>query len=269
MSKISIKDSVSDTLFINVKMKALEHELKNGILKDEHSLRLYRELDYDFSKFPSRGLSRVGVCVRARYFDDEVKSYIQKSENLVVVFVGAGLDTRYFRIDAKNLNATFYELDLDEVISLRKEVLEASGVTYIASSMFETSWMDELKKSHEKAKFLFVVEGVLMYFEKSLVKQFFIDLASRFHGRIICDMMSTWASKNSSKHDIIKDMDAKFKFGVDDFSEIESWHKNISYLKHLSVMEAFPKRWGFFVRLLALIPPINNATKLASFKLGE
>lgn len=266
---IKINNNISDTLFINIKMKALENELENGILKDEYSLKLYKELEYDFSKFPSHGLSRIGICVRARYFDDEVINFIKNNENPVVVLVGAGLDTRYFRINGTNLNAVFYELDLDDVIKLRKVVLKDEKVNYISSSMFETEWMDELETTHKNANFLFVVEGVLMYFDENLVREFFVNLASRFRGEILCDLLSIWASKNSSKHDIIKNMQAKFKFGIDNLSKIESWHQNIKYIKNISVMKAQPKRWGFFIKILTLIPAFKNATRLVSFGLKK
>lgn len=269
MNNIIFQDNISETLFITIKMKALENELENGILKDKYSSELYKKLDYDFSKFPNKGLSRIGVCVRARYFDNKVKNYINNNKNVVVIFVGAGLDTRYFRINANNLNAVFYELDLDDVISLRKKVLRNEKVNYISNSMFETVWMDELKQKHQNAKFLFIVEGVFMYFDKALIKKFFIDLATRFEGQILCDMLSDWASKNSNKHDIIKNMESKFKFGINDFNEIENWHKNIKYIESTSIMKVFPERWVFFVKLLTLIPFIKNANKLVNFKLSK
>lgn len=267
--KIIIKNSISDTLFINIKMKALEHFAKNSILQDEFSFKLYKDLDYDFSKFPSKGLSRIGVCVRAKYFDEKVKKFIKNNENCVVVFVGTGLDTRYFRINAQELKAKFYELDLPDVIELRKDVFKGQktqNIELISASMFDTSWMDNLQKNHLNSQFLFVVEGVIMYFEKELIKEFFVNLASRFSGEIICDLLNVWASKNSNKHDVIKDMEAKFKFGIDELNSMEKWHKNIKLLESVSIMKVFSKRWGVF-KFLTIFKAIKNATRLVTFKL--
>ena len=71
-----------------------------------------------------------------------------------------------FRIENKvNKALKFYNLDLPEVIDLRQRILtEPVCVSLIKSSMFETTWMHELKEKHPNAQFLFVIEGVLMYF---------------------------------------------------------------------------------------------------------
>lgn len=262
-----LSDQISDTLFINIKMKALENNLKNGVLKDEYSLKLYNELDYDFSKFPDRGLSRMGVALRAKYFDDELSKFIASNPNCVVVFVGSGLDTRFFRINGESLEAKFYELDLDDVILLRKQVLPSPKVEYIKSSMFETKWMDELKDKHKNQQFFFCIEGVLMYFEESLVKELFINLATRFKGVILCDILNVWMSQNSAKHDVIKDMEAKFKFGLEELKDIEKWHKNIKLTKSIPVMKVDKKRVPFWINLLLLVPKFANATRLVTFKL--
>lgn len=40
VEKVTIANDVSETLFINIAMKAYEHERANGILKDQFSLEL-------------------------------------------------------------------------------------------------------------------------------------------------------------------------------------------------------------------------------------
>lgn len=64
--------------------------------------------------------------------------------------VGCGLDTRYQRIEEHD-KAIFYEMDLPEVIDLRRDLLpEPAGDHYIAGSLLETQWMDDLRKSIPK-----------------------------------------------------------------------------------------------------------------------
>lgn len=61
----------------------------------------------------------------------------------VVVNVGCGLDTRFQRIGGGK--AVFYDMDLPEVIALRRELIpEQPGNAYIAASLLETGWMDDL-----------------------------------------------------------------------------------------------------------------------------
>lgn len=89
----------------------------------------------------------------------------------VVVNVGCGLDTRFQRIGGGK--AVFYDMDLPEVIALRRELIpEQPGNAYIAASLLETGWMDDLLRRHPDAEFIFIVEGVLMYFYEKQVRSF-------------------------------------------------------------------------------------------------
>lgn len=271
MEKVTITDHISETLFINIPMKAKESEQPQGILKDPFSVELVNKLDYDFSKFASFKMISIGVAVRTQYFDEETAAFINKNQdkNLVVVDVGAGLDTRYLRINGADLPAVFYELDLPEVMDLRERVLPPSGnQRFIRSSMFDTTWMDELAALHAQAHFLFLFEGVVMYFPEERVRKLFSDLADRFYGEILCDLAGVWVSKNSQKHGVLKNMEAKLDFGIDDETEIATWHPKIQYVKTVLPMKRHPQRWGFWVsRVLAYIPFFNKSSKMATYSL--
>ena len=68
----------------------------------------------------------------------------------VVVNVGCGLDTRFQRIGGGK--AVFFDMDLPEVIALRRELIpEQPGNAYIAASLLETGWMDDLLRRHPDA----------------------------------------------------------------------------------------------------------------------
>ena len=79
--------------------------------------------------------------------------------------------------------AVFYDLDLPEVIALRRDLIpEQPDNVYIEASLLETDWMDDLRRKHPDAEFIFIVEGVLMYFYEKQVKAFLHHVASRFGG---------------------------------------------------------------------------------------
>lgn len=60
--------------------------------------------------------------------------------------------------------ATFYELDLPEVIDLREKLFPAlSNDINLRGSMLETDWMKMLKQKHPHSRFLFLAEGVIIY----------------------------------------------------------------------------------------------------------
>lgn len=272
MERIKIKDSVSKTLFITAYHKAKENEHKNPILKDEFSKELIQKIDFDYLSFKNAPFSSIGINYRARYFDEKCVEFIKNSKNPVIVMVGSGLDTRYLRIGGEKLQAYFYELDLPEVIELRKKLLpNGKNSELISSSMFDTKWMDTLASKHQNSKFLFLIEGVLMYFDEKEVKSFFINLASRFQGEILCDLINIWMSQNTQKHDCMKAQEAKFNFGIDDERSIQTWHKNLTYIKTDYIMKQKPTRKSFFIfvgKLLSNIKKFRDTSKMVTFSIG-
>ncbi len=272
MEQIHITDAISETLFINIPMKAAEHRRPDGVLNDPYSVELMEKLDYDFSKFDHASRSGVGVVVRASYFDEQTKDFLSRNNDreMVIVHVGAGLDTRFLRIDGAKHPATFYELDLPDVMDLREKVLPpAENENIIKASMLETEWMDDLKSKHPNAYFFFVIEGVIFYFPEKQVRQLFCNLADRFSGEILCDIISVWLSKRSKKNNILKDMKATFDFGINDERQIESWHPAIKHVKSVSTMRQHPKRFGFFIgQILSAIPLFKNSSKMVTYALN-
>ena len=254
-----IQDAVSETLLIPLYMRYRESLKPNPIIHDESALRLVPQIDYDFSKFDTAVHSSVGSAIRATYLDNVTKDFIQRHQQPIIVMVGCGLDARHERVGNIGKNIPFYELDLPDVIALRKQMMPpAENEILLPASAFETDWMDGLKTRYPYASFLFVIEGVLMYFNEALVKKLFKDLAARFSGgEIAFDIGSTWMSRNSKKHhDVIKHMRAQFDYGCDNDHEMEPWANNLQLIS-AKYMFDFPawKRIGLLKAAIMWIFP--------------
>ncbi len=276
MQKISFKDGVSETLLINLYFRSLENKLPKPLLKDEFSGAVVDKIDYDFSKFDSSDMSRIGVIIRAKYFDDEIIEFAKNKECIVVVQVGAGFDTRPLRLEHACPNAVFYDLDLPDVIKFRDELVPKAKQNFsLACSMLETAWMDELAGKYPQTPFIFVLEGVSMYFEESEMKGFFLNLAKRFKGEVALDLLNVWCckmmAKNHTKHDTLKYIkDAKTKFGIDDPRDIERWDDEgcIKYLKTGIMMDMYLNRWPFKARLMRFIPTLKHSCTMSVYGLN-
>lgn len=263
-----IKDSVAETLYIPLYMRALETTKPESIIQDFKACELIEKIDYDFSKFKSGHKSAMGVAIRVRHFDQKVAAFINENKNPVVVLVGCGLDTRYYRIPDKR-NAMFYELDLPEVIDLRSQLLpELPDDIAVGASMLETEWMDTLKKKHPQGNFIFVIEGVFMYFEADLVKKVLLDIAARFPGASIhFDIINKWMSRNSHIHDTVRFTKATFKFGCDDDREFEDWSPKLKYVSTQLFGDVKEWRRLFFRGLLMkLIPRFKYAGRMLEYR---
>lgn len=240
------KSIVAETLLIPLYMRAKESRRMHPILDDKMAERLADSLEYDYSRFDSAKLSEVGCLVRGWYFDRAVRQFIKTHPNPVVVNVGCGLDTRFQRIGSDR--ALFYDMDLPEVIALRRSLIpEQTGNPYIAASLLETGWMDNLLMKHPDADFIFVVEGVLMYFHEKQVRAFLHQLAKRFSGgELWFDVCGTMMSRHGVKPDSLRKQEVQIRFGLNDGHLVEQWEPTLRLIDQSNYMKFFRRRWGFF-----------------------
>lgn len=262
---------VAETLLIPLHMRAKENKQENPILNDKIAEQLVESLEYDYSKFDHAKLSEVGCLVRGWYFDRAVQRFVESQSKAIVVNVGCGLDTRYQRIG--NEKAIFYDMDLPEVIDLRKKLIpEQSNNIYISASLLEIGWMDNLRNKHPEASFIFIAEGVLMYFDEKEVKDFLHNIANRFvGGEIWFDLCGTMMSRRGVKPDSLRNHEAQIRFGMDNGHIVEQWVSNLKLIEQSIYMQFFRKRWGFFFgQILGRIPSIcKKFSSLVGYKITE
>lgn len=271
---LKIDDAVGETLLIPLYMKYLAAQQAEPILYDETALRLVPQLDYDFAKFDRARGSIIGTAIRARYFDQCTADFIRRHPDGVVVVPGCGLDARRQRLGAAAAHVPFYQLDLPEVIALRQALLPPqNGETLLASSAFDTAWMDEVRRRHPQAPFLFVMEGVLMYFPQASVRQLLADLAQRFpDSDMVFDVCNSWMVRHSRRHDAVKHSRARFLFGCDDDREMEGWAPNLHLAEAKYMATDFPewKRVGRLACwLMRVLPFMRRSFRLLHYRTGS
>ena len=132
---------LSSTMLIPLWAKAVEQGRAQPLLRDDEAVRMLDKIDYDFGKFAKAKASQVGCCGRAKLLDDMTRHFIAEHPDAVVVQIGAGLDARYERLGKPRITA-WYDLDLPEVIEVRRMLLPESDNHYLGASMFDEAWMN-------------------------------------------------------------------------------------------------------------------------------
>ena len=271
--KLNLQDSIADTLLITLYAKSVETKQRNPLISDPLACELVESIDYDFSKYKNKPATSVGVAIRAAHLDNMVRQYIEQHHKPVVVLIGCGLDARIQRIGDVAAKAVFYQLDIPEVIRVRKQLLpQADNEHYFAASMLETGWMDELISRHPDGNFIFVIEGVLMYFSEADNRAVFEALADRFKGaEIHFDILNKWMSTKSSLHDTVSKTNATFKSGIDDEKEIEKWHPDLKHVRTYMFNEfrGYRRMGLLLTTLMSIIPFFKTSSRLMIYKVAE
>lgn len=229
------KGSIEETMIGPLWARATFSKQYPDILKDPKAVEIKNKMNYDFSELKEflgewRG---IGLLVRAKNLDNEVKKYLEDHPEATVVNIAAGLDTTFHRID--NGKITWYDLDLPEGIEFRKQFLpETQRNKYMAQSAFDFSWMDEIKFEPEKGAF-FLSGGFIYYYTEEEISDLVATLAERFPGGgMAFDTVNKIAAKVINKKAKKYDTDLSFKLPIgkptktipnwSDKIEIEDWY---------------------------------------------
>lgn len=230
---------VPETMLIPLYARAVETARPNAIIRDPHAVAMMNQLDYDFSKFDDAPLSALGVAIRTEIFDELTRAYLDAHPDAVVVNLGAGLDTRFFRVD--NGRVRWYELDLPESIALRRHFLQDSHRhTMLATSALDFAWMEQIERRQHA---LIIAEGLLMYFDEADVRRLLLALAERFPGgeAFIEVVGASQAAKNRS--DAVAKTSAHFRWGIRRAADIGEWDPRLQYLTDISIYDRHADRW--------------------------
>jgi O-methyltransferase involved in polyketide biosynthesis len=200
LDEISIEGTVQETMLGPLWARAKYSEIYPEILDDKKSSELIKKIEYDFTKIQEylgewRG---IGLLVRARNFDNAVKTYIEKFPEATLVNIGAGLDTTFFRVD--NGKIKWYDLDLPDAIEFRRRYIpESERCKYISKSALDYIWFDDIEFSPDKGIFI-IAGGFIYYFQESEISNLFNALAVAFpDGELIFDCVSSLAIKMAHK----------------------------------------------------------------------
>ena len=124
--KISIeKGNVQETLLLPLWGRAFETQKDKPRLIDKKAVEIIKKIDYDFSDIEeTQAMSQHGWVARSLHTDRTILAFMKQHPGAAIVNIGCGLDTTFSRID--NGKIIFYELDLPDVIALRKNFYEDS-----------------------------------------------------------------------------------------------------------------------------------------------
>ena len=251
--KISPKDItvLSTTMLIPLWAKAVEYQRPDALLRDKEAARMLAMIDYDFAPFAKAQSSQVGCCGRAKLLDDMAARFIAEHPDAVVVQLGAGLDARYERMGRPAVTA-WYDLDLPEVIEVRRMLLPESGNVYLGVSMFDESWTQTVA-AHGKPVLL-IIEGVLMYFDEAQVKAFFEMVQRKLpHTQVVMDALFKRMVGKAQYHDALSQMGEKppeFRWGISNANDVLKLAQGSRLVEEEHLSDFCGKRYPFILRLI-------------------
>ncbi len=236
MAKVKIKkNSIEETFILPLWGRAYETSKENPRIVDKKAVEIISKIDYDFTDVEkTQSASQHGWVARSIHTDRMVKNFLKKHPKATIVNIGCGMDTTFSRVD--NGHIMFYELDLPDVIEVRKNFYEDSDRhKMIASSFMDIEYFENLKVEDA---ILFLAGGVFMYFSEREIKKFFKDATNYFKN---CDFYFDSLSPKileMAKKKVLDEGGVKMQmgegWGLKPIKSLEDWDPRFK------VMEATP-----------------------------
>jgi methyltransferase (TIGR00027 family) len=192
---------VSKTAFYCCGVRMADAERRRPLCGDNYAKRFMdAEARAFYATFKAEKRPALANATRARIIDDYVRTAIGENPGLTILLIGAGFDSRAYRIHA----GTWIELDEPPLIALKDEKLPIAEcknkLTRIAIDFASERLADKLRPLQTDGPCLIVLEGVLMYLEQSTIAEMLKTLSALFpHHTLICDLMlRAFAEKQSA-----------------------------------------------------------------------
>jgi O-methyltransferase involved in polyketide biosynthesis len=231
---------VSQTAILTLVCRAVESEKVNPIFNDPMAVLCLERLESISSQEEKNRIIKWkkmygGIQARdararirtVRSFDSIADLFISTHPGSTVINLACGFDTRFWRIS--NENCRYIELDLPEMIGLKREILKDHlGYELIGCSVLDTSWIDKVT-SNGNSNFLLLAEGLFYYLPKQDVTRILQSIAQRFNrSQFVLDMAPEKYTKGLWKRLIqlesrVWGIDVSFVSGINNPNEINSY----------------------------------------------
>jgi len=122
-------------------------------------------------------------AIRTRYFDETIQALVTNHQITQIILVGAGLDTRAFRISWPE-NTTIYEIDNETILDHKNAILSDQKPLcdnrYTLSADIRQDWLTTLNNTgyNRNAASVWVLEGLLYYLTETDAQSLLQDIKS-------------------------------------------------------------------------------------------
>jgi O-methyltransferase involved in polyketide biosynthesis len=246
---------MQETLFLTLCGRALDNRSPHPILADTMADEIVRTLDYDCARFRLSANPIINIAHRAKKLDEVALRFITRHPDAVALDLGAGLDTRMFRI-APPATVDWYDIDFPEVITARQQLLpDRANAHGIGTDLTDPDWLVAIP-THRPA--VIVADGLLAF----LPQEDMISLLNRLISHVPSGEVAfngytrfaIWAAKHyhgtQSVADLIRSP------GFDDPREPERWNPSLKLVREILLtrepeVAEFPLALRLFTRLAA------------------
>ncbi len=213
-----------------------------SILNDSFAVELIGKINYDIAAVTRLCHPFVNLTwlARAKQFDLLIESYILGHPRCTVINLGAGLDTRFQRVD--NGSIRWLDVELPAVAAIRTQLMpDTERSRCIACSMLDEGWIGEIQDPEEGV--YLHSGGCLIYLSEAEIRRLFDMLHRRLPGaRLAFDTMTPKAADlANSMMEGAGIQTGVIQWHLADARSIEEWDSGVRVLKQFRLFEGIDR----------------------------
>jgi O-methyltransferase involved in polyketide biosynthesis len=252
---------VPETLLWTLYHRAVEARRPDAVLRDPLAVELLDRIDYPFERNFGGGHfgQAQGQALRVRTFDREVQKFLAGHPDGLVVALGEGLETQFWRVD--NERVRWLSVDLPETVELRRRLLPVSSrLRHLACSGLDERWLDDVDSSRG---ILVTAQGLFMYLQPAEVHRLITLCAEHFPGgALLFDAIPRWVSARTirgqklSRHYQLPPM--PWGLDADERRRIRTIHPNVIDMRELRLPRGRGLFYGYLLPAATTTPVIRG-----------
>lgn len=243
MTDATVLNGVPETLLVPLFYRAKETREAQPLIRDEKAVEIVDSIQYDFSHC-NKWMTQASVVIRLEIFQERIRDVLDKHPDSVVINLAAGLDNLFGEMD--NGKVEWYDLDLPQVIDIRKNFIEESERRhFIACDALDTSWFDSISDTSGR-HVLIIAEGLLPYLPEQEVRVLMSKMADRFaDAEIILDIFGSFTVGREWVVSEFKHIDPKpsFLWSPHDPYQLADWDQRFNITRIDNLFDRHPNRW--------------------------
>ncbi|MFC4014938.1 class I SAM-dependent methyltransferase [Nonomuraea purpurea] len=226
-----------NSLWLTLCGRALDSRLPHPFLADTMADEIVSKVGYDLAKFPLLKSKLFDIAMRAKKLDEVARDFIARHPDAVVLDLGAGLDSRVFRVNPP-ATVDWYDVDFPEIVAIRRQVIpQRANAHGIGADLNDEQWLNQLPSDRPA---MIVADGLVPFLTQDGLVSLLTRLTSHFTGGELAfngyPKLAVWVVKHYPRA-FGSIADGVVNPGFDDPLEPERWVPGLKLVE-----ESFPTR---------------------------
>ncbi|AGP66536.1 MULTISPECIES: class I SAM-dependent methyltransferase [Mycobacterium] len=259
------------TMLATFYAKALDADFDKPILGDRYAKEIVDRIDYDWKKTTITARRAPSVTTRSAHFDEWTRKFLAAHPRSVVLHVGCGLDSRFFRVQP-GPDVQWYDVDYPEVAALRAQLYPSRDhYRVIAASVTDPSWLSEIPTDRPT---LMIGEGLTMYLTEQDGTALLRRVVDRFgSGELQFDVFNWLGIKSQWLNSVVRRSGSTLRWAINGPDDIiaavpavrllacERWFESDTFAR-------LPRSSRLLGRVMSLIPAAANMSQYHRYAFG-